>query len=244
MFNKETLLNTINADAKKQSDDKKRQYTEKATAMENAFVNLQKRKDEIKDICQVAHAFLTKDRSKNLVHHNRVFFKLGCCGRNGYGVDGICPISYSDGDHEVCYFPDGMIKVGKGVVPLMNAEDVTPKLKEISEGLKQCKNDSIARLGDNDWVSAWTIAEGLIAINKHLDALKDELVKAVNHEDEKDKVIWEVDGERVMMPRLTDDERKCVDQFVHKVPPVGDACAPIFNLLIRFARETLDSEAK
>lgn len=56
-----------------------------------------------------------------------------------------------------------------------------------------------------------------------------------------DMVIWK-DGDRELkFPRLTDDERNKISEFVHKVPPNGDACPHIFNLLIRFARETIDT---
>lgn len=56
-----------------------------------------------------------------------------------------------------------------------------------------------------------------------------------------DMVIWK-DGDRELkFPRLTDDERNKISRFVHTVPPVGDSCSPMYNLLIRFARETLDA---
>ena len=45
-------------------------------------------------------------------------------------------------------------------------------------------------------------------------------------------------------PRLTDEERSRVDQFVHKTAPNSDSIAQIFNLLIRFARETIDDSRR
>ncbi len=246
MFNKESLLNQIDTAKQEHDEDTKAKYAQMADDLEKAYVNLRHRNDDIKDMCEVACAYLLNDPNASTVYAgSHVMFIRGCCGRNGYGVDKICAIAYMSNNVTLVYFPDGTVEVSKSSLdPLMHSRDVTAELMNIRSALRKANNDAIVRVDDNQWVHAWTIAEAVVAISKHLDQLKENLEKAVKHETDEDVVVWK-DGETVLkFPRLTKDERETVNQFVHKVPPNLDSVSNGFNLLIRFARETIDQKSE
>ena len=244
MANKSDLLNTINANAEKHETEVKTQYLEMADKFEKAFVSLHNRSKEIQELSEVAHAYFTKDpNSKEVRAGSRIILNNGLCGRNGYGKDGVCAIGYVSTHFTVAYYPDGEIHVGKtSAVPLMFGEDVTPKVKEIRDALKACKNEYVVRISDNNWVYGWSVAEAIISINKHFDELKENLTKAVKHEGDENMVIWRTEHQSIRIPRLTKEEIEKIQKFVTETPPTGDACSKMFNQLIRFAREVFDAQ--
>lgn len=243
MNNKSDLLNTINANAEKHEAEVKTQYLEMAEKYEKAFVSLGNREAEFKEMCEIANAYLLKDPdARTVTTGSRVIFERSCCGRNGYGIEGLCPIEYVNGKFAVVMYPGGPIWVNKPGIPLMNFKDVTGDIKNILIMLKEGRNDAVARISDNYWIHGWSIAEAVIAINKHFDTLKENLVKAVKHEGDENMVIWRTEGQSIRIPRLSKEEIETIKKFVTETPPTGDACSKIFNQLIRFAREVFDAQ--
>ena len=243
MSNKSDLLNTINANAEKHEAEVKTQYLEMAEKYEKAFISIAKRTDEFEEMCEIANAYLLKDPdARTVTTGSRVIFERSCCGRNGYGIEGLCPIEYVTSNFVVVMYPGGPIWVNKPGVPLMNFKDVTGDIKNILLMLKEGRNDSVARITDNYWIKGWSIAEAIVAINKHFDELKENLVKAVKHEGDENMVIWRTEGQPIKIPRLSNEEIEKIQKFVMETPPTGDACSKMFNQLIRFAREVFDAQ--
>ena len=108
-----------------------------------------------------------------------------------------------------------------------------------AEGLSE---EAVARITDNYWIKGWSIAEAIIAIDKHFDTLKENLTKAVKHEGVENMVIWRTEHQSIRIPRLTKEEIEKIQKFVTETPPTGDACSQMFNQLIRFAREVFDAQ--
>lgn len=243
MSNKSDLLNTINANAEKHEAEVKTQYLEMAEKYEKAFISIAQREDEFKEMCEIANAYLLKDPdARTVTTGSRVIFERSCCGRNGYGLEGLCPIEYVTSNFVVVMYPGGPLWVNKPGIPLMNFKDVTGEIKNILTMLKEGRNDSVVRITDNYWIKGWSIAEAVIAINKHFDTLKENLTKAVKHEGDENMVIWRTEGQSIRIPRLTKEEIEKIKKFVTETPPTGDACSKIFNQLIRFAREVFDAQ--
>ena len=243
MNNKSDLLDTINANAEKHENEVKTQYLEMAEKYEKAFINIAKREAEFKEMCEIANAYLLKDPdARTVTAGSRVIFERSCCGRNGYGIEGLCPIEYVTSYFVVVMYPGGPIWVNKPGIPLMNFKDVTGVIKNILIMLKEGRNEAVARVSDNGWIHGWSIAEAIISINTHFDELKENLVKAVKHEGDADMVIWRTEGQSIRIPRLSKEEIDKIKKFVTETPPTGDACSKMFNQLIRFAREVFDAQ--
>ena len=251
-----SLLNKINQQSNKEQTERAQKFKALGAAFADAWVGLNNRKTDVEDICRVAYAYLQLKRQPIVLPYTDrnkiVAMDLNSRPANDPYMSPsnreLIPISFVAKGETVLYYPDGSIYIAKtGFASIHNA-DVTTQIKEIRDTLNSGENGVIARVDDNHWVHASVIAEGISTIFKSLDALSEFLTQTVadiDKEPEKEPENEDVfEWGTYKYPRLTDEERSRVDQFVHKTAPNSDSIAQIFNLLIRFARETIDDSRR
>lgn len=249
----ESLLDKIKQQSNKEQTAIADKYKALGTAFADAWVGLNNRKTDVENICRVAYAYLSFKRYAVMLPYtdrNKIVV-LDWYSRPMVEVNKpLIPICFRAKDISVLYYPDGTIYVAETNCIIGRSTDVTLHAKEIRDSLNAGKNDVIARINDNHWVYASTIAEGISTIFNSLDALSNFLTETVNDlekpEEEStgddDKFEWP--GIQYKWPRLSAEERGKIDKFVHATPPNSDSIANIFNLLIRFARETIDDSRR
>lgn len=249
----ESLLDKIEQQSNKEQTAITDHYKALGTAFANAWVELKKRQADVENICRVAYAYLSFKRYAVVLPYtdrNKIVVLDWYSRPMAESDTQLIPICFRTKNISVLYYPDGTIYVADTNCVIDRSTDVTLHAKEIRDSLNDGKNDSIARINDNLWVRASTIAEGISTIFNSLDALSNFLTETVNNlgkseeasTDDDDKFEWL--GIQYKWPRLSAEERGKIDKFVHATPPNSDSIANIFNLLIRFARETIDDSRR
>ena len=248
----ESLLDKIKQQSIKEQTAIADKYNALGTAFADAWVGLNRRKADVENICRVAYAYLSFKRCAIVLPYtdrNKIVILDWYSRPMAESETPLIPICFRAKNISVLYYPDGTIYVAETNCVINRSTDVTLHAKEIRETLNAGKNDAIARIIDNLWVHASTIAEGISTIFNSLDVLSDFLTKIINgldtsEEESTDDETFEWPGIQYKWPRLSAEERGTIDRFVHATPPNSDSIANIFNLLIRFARETIDDSRR
>lgn len=248
----ESLLDKIKQQSNKEQTAIVDKYKALGTAFADAWVGLNQRKADVENICRVAYAYLSFKRCAVVLPYtdrNKIIVLDWYSRPMAESDTPLIPICFRAKDISVLYYPDGTIYVADTNCVISRSTDVTLHAKEIRETLNAGKNDAIARINDNHWAYAGTIAEGISTIFNSLDALSNFLTETVNgldksEEESTDDDKFEWPGIQYKWPRLSAEERGKIDKFVHATPPNSDSIANIFNLLIRFARETIDDSRR
>ncbi len=254
MNDKSELINKIRDQADKETNAVKAKYKALGDAFNDAWPALRREQEYISDMCQVAYELFDKGFASCVAVPTNDRNKVVMFDRTTRGTPdhpNIVPICYRAKSIMVMYFPDSGIYVADAACPSFRHEDVTIKAKEVRDILRAGEDNVIERIKDNLWVYASTIAEGISAIFKSFRVLGEQLTAVVNElgkepEQNPDEDVFEWFGDNITYkyPRLTADEQSKIDKFVHATPPNSDCIAPIFNLLIRFARETIDDSRR
>lgn len=250
------LLNKINQQATEEQTKRIQKFKALGAAFADAWVGLNNRKTDVEDICRLAYAYLQLKRQPIVLPYTDrnkiVAMDLNSRPANDHAMSSsnreLVPIAFIAKGETVLYYPDGSIYIAKTGYALIHNANVTTQIKEIRDTLNSGENGVIARVDDNHWVHANVIAEGISTIFKSLDELSEFLTQTVadiDKEPEKEPENEDVfEWGTYKYPRLTDEERNRVDQYVHKMAPNSDSIAQIYNLLIRFARETIDDSRR
>lgn len=254
MNDKSELINKIRDQANKDTNAVKAKYKALGDAFNDAWPALDKEQEYISDMCQVAYELFDKGFASCVALPTNDRNKVVMFDRTTRGTPNhpnIVPICFREKNIMVMYFPDSSIYVADAACPAFRHDDVTLYAKEIRDILTSGEDHAICRIKDNLWAYASTIAEGISSIFKSFRLLSEQLTAVVNElgkepepNPDEDVFEWFGDNSTYKYPRLTAEEQSKIDKFVHATPPNSDCIAPIFNLLIRFARETIDDSRR